>query len=117
MLNGLDFIMLHVPNLPEAKSFYMDKLGFDVEDENPVFVQFKRSGEGAILALQESEGAAPTQSVELWWLVDDVDAVYSNLSAQGVEIISKPEDKPFGRTLSIMDPAGHTVNMFKLAVR
>ena len=54
MILGLDFVMLHVPNLEQARSFYTEKMGFAIEDQQPGFVQFKQhEGMGAIFALQE----------------------------------------------------------------
>jgi uncharacterized glyoxalase superfamily protein PhnB len=41
-------------------------------------------------------------------IVEDVDAVYSELSARGVEVITGPSDRPWGmRTVTFADPAGH----------
>ena len=52
MLLGLNFVMLHVPDIEQARAFYTEKLGFVVEDQNPTFVQFKQNaGMGAIFAL------------------------------------------------------------------
>ena len=42
MLLGLNFVMLHVPDIQKARAFYTEKLGFVVEDEQPTFVQFKQ---------------------------------------------------------------------------
>ena len=35
MLLGLDFVMLHVPDLEQARAFYSEKLGFAVEGQQP----------------------------------------------------------------------------------
>ncbi len=43
MLQGLQFVMTHVPDLAAARDFYKDTLGFEVETEMPGFVQFKPS--------------------------------------------------------------------------
>lgn len=114
MILGLDFVLLHVPNLEQARTFYTEKIGFAVEDQQPGFVQFKQhEGIGAIFALQENAGATPHQGVELWWMVDNADATYATLISQDVEIVSQPSDEPFGRAFSIKDPAGNIVNMFQ----
>ena len=39
--------------------------------------------------------------------VDDVDAHYARAKAAGAEIVSEPEDKPYGRTYAARDPEGH----------
>ena len=114
MISGLDFVMLHVPNIDQARTFYTEKLGFVVEDQMPGFVQFKRNGEtSAIFALQEDKEVAPHSGVELWWIVDNADATYAALVSLGVEIVSRPADEPFGRAFVIKDPAGNEINMFQ----
>lgn len=116
MLLGLNFIMLHVPDVEQARAFYTEKLGLVVEDQQPDFVQFKQpKGNGATFALGKGEDAATLQGAELWWFVDDADKTYTSLVAQNVEIVNKPTDEPFGRTLAIKDPAGHTIHMLQLA--
>jgi len=114
MILGLDFVMLHVPNLEQARTFYTEKIGFAVDDQQPGFVQFKQyEGRGAIFALQEHAGAAPHKGVELWWIVDNADATYATLVSHDVEIVDQPSDQPFGRAFSIKDPAGNIINMFQ----
>lgn len=102
MLHGPSFIIMHVPDVERAKTFYADTLGFQVEDEHPGFVQFTNTG-GATFALGPEGAGDP---VELWWFVEDVDATYRDLAASGVEIISPPKDEPFGRRLAIGDGSG-----------
>ena len=114
MLLGLDFVMLHVPDLEQARAFYTEKLGFAVADQQPGFVQFKKPADmGAIFALQEQAGVAPHQGVELWWIVDNADATYATLVSRDVEIVSQPSEEPFGRAFTIKDPAGNHINMFQ----
>ncbi len=114
MLLGLDFVMLHVPDLEQARAFYTEKLGFAVEAQQPGFVQFKQhAGMGAIFALQEHTGVSPHQGVELWWVVDNADDTYAALVSHDVEIVSQPSDEPFGRAFTVKDPAGNLINMFQ----
>ncbi len=116
MLNGLNFIMLYVPDLTAALPFYTQKLGLEIDNQSPAFVQFKPSaGQGASLALAQKGSGQPMTNVELWWFVDNADATLAELIAQGVEVIDQPVDEPFGRTFSIKDPAGHTLYMLQLA--
>ena len=114
MLLGLDFVLLHVPDLEQARAFYTEKLGFAVEGQQPGFVQFKKhDGMGAIFALLEEAGVSSHKSVELWWLVDNADATYATLVSRDVEIVSQPSEEPFGRAFTIKDPACNHINMFQ----
>lgn len=112
MQDKLDFVLLSVRDVAAAHAFYTEKLGMQVEDENPGFVQFRADG-GAIFALLHGERPTPTATIELWWKVSDVDARYAALKGRGVEIVSAPEDRPFGRALSIKDPEGNVLNYFQ----
>jgi lactoylglutathione lyase len=114
MLLGLNFVLLHVPDIEQARAFYTEKLGFAVEDQQPGFVQFKQhAGMGAIFALQEHADVSPHEGVELWWMVDNADATYAALVSKDVQIVSQPSDEPFGRALISKDPAGNIINMFQ----
>ena len=113
MLQGLNIVLVHVPDVAQAKAFYTEKLGFTVENEVPGFVQFKQPGSGATYAVGQTPADA-AEDVELWWYVDDADATYAALRDRGVEIASPPKDQPFGRAFSIKDPAGTTLNMLQL---
>jgi predicted enzyme related to lactoylglutathione lyase len=112
MLGDLNFVILHVRDVAATRSFYTDALGLAVAAENPTFVQFQAAG-GATLALQHDEVAAPTDTIELWWQAQDVDALFAQLRERGVTIAQEPTDLPFGRTLSIKDPEGNVVSMYQ----
>lgn len=116
MLQGLNFILMHVPDVAAATPFYTEKLGFEIEGQAPDFVQFKQpAGSGATLAL--SKGATGGQGIELWWFVDNADSTYASLKQRGIEIADDLKDEPFGRTFSIKAPAGYTLYMLQLAQR
>ena len=115
MLEGLNFVVLHVPDLAQASTFYTEKLGFTVEAQQPGFVQFSQPGSGATLSIA-SPSDNPTyteQDVELWWYVDDADATCARLRDRGAEIVDPPHDEPFGRAFSVKDPAGHVLYMLQ----
>lgn len=48
--------------------------------------------------------------------VDDVDAAYSQLIAQGAVAVATPQDRPAwqARTAHIADPDGHVVELYKM---
>ncbi len=113
----LQFVMVHVPDVQKARTFYTEKMGFVVEDEQPDFVQFK-APQGATFAIAKG-AVTPTvegEGIELWWFVDDADATYAELAAKDVQVGRQPIDEPFGRTFSLKDPAGNTLYMLQLRV-
>jgi predicted enzyme related to lactoylglutathione lyase len=113
MAHALNFVILHVRDIAAARDFYKETLGLGLEGESPAFVQFEVPG-GATFALQKDEQSAPTANIELWWEVADVDAEHAALVKRGVEMVSGPQDQPFGRTLTFKDPEGNLVNLYRL---
>ena len=118
MLQGLNFVLLHVTDIEQATVFYTQKFGLEIEDRAPGFVQFKQPmGQGATFALSSEGDGSPVQNVELWWFVDDADATYADLVAKDVTVAQHLKDEPFGRTFAIKDPESNTVYVMKLASR
>lgn len=118
MLNGLNFVLAHVPSIEQVLPFYTEKLGFEIEDQLPGFVQFKRpNGEGATYALSEEGHVEPRSSVELWWFVEDAEATLAQLQQRAIPIVEGLTDQPFGRTITIQDPAGNKIYLLQMAQR
>ena len=113
MIQGLQFIMLHVTDVAEAATFYSEKLGLKIEDQNPGFVQFGSGpGGGAVLAIGVGE-SRPDPGTELWWFVDNADAACADLKAKGVKIVEEPKDEPFGRVFSFKAPGDYILYMLQ----
>ncbi len=113
MNSGLQFIVRHVANIDAARAFYTEKMGFEIAAEQPGFVQFKApDGAPFAVSLASADPVAAelpggqSESLELWWYVDDADAAYAELQAKDVEIVFPPKDLPFGRAFAIKDPTG-----------
>lgn len=116
-LGPLSFVFLLVPDMAEARTFYVETLGMEVETESPAFLQLAQpGGAGASLGIGVGAGlTAPHTAAleEIWWTVEDTDAVHALLVERGVRIVSAPKDQPFGRTCSFSDPAGNILNIFQ----
>ena len=116
MLQGLNFVLLHVTDIEKAIAFYTEKFGLVIEAQGPGFVQFKQPmGQGATFALSSEGDGSPVQNVELWWYVDDADAAHADLVAKNVPVAQPLKDEPFGRTFAIRDPFGNTIYLMRLA--
>lgn len=118
-LKRIDLVVLFVVDLPRAKTFYQDTLGFALKFEDGDSAYFEM--EGASLLLLTIAGAQdllspedvatrhPTKaSSQLVVFVEDVDAVHADLVAKGVEFIREPVDRAWGmRTAHFRDPDGN----------
>lgn len=119
MFKGLNFTLVHVASIAEVLPFYTEKLGFEIEVQGPDFVQFKQpNGQGAVYALSHDGPVTATAgSTELWWYVDDAEATQAKLRELDVPIVDALADQPFGRTLTIQDPAGNKLYLLQPARR
>jgi uncharacterized glyoxalase superfamily protein PhnB len=98
----------------ETLAFYRDVIGFPVvfADADMGWAQFDLGSAGIGLERCDPDdretanlvGRFVGTSVE----VDDIDAVFSELSSKGVEFIGPPEKQPWGATLAhFKDPDGN----------
>ena len=98
--------------------FINGKLGFKVAwNAAPDFAMI-RIGAGTIglLArhLAEKEGIADTdakqkRAIHVEFSTDDLDGLYEELKAKGIEFAEPPHDEPWERSMTAYDPDGYAV--------
>jgi predicted enzyme related to lactoylglutathione lyase len=110
MGNGLQFGMAvqYVPDVSEARQFYVDAMGLPVRREFPTYVEFDGF---AITSEQPMNGSA---GPELYWLVDDAHAAFERVSAKA-EVVMPVTQMPFGLLFAVKDPAGNPRYILQLA--
>lgn len=118
---NIGLVTLYVHDLQKSKDFYVNTLGLTIDESQtgPVFVML-RSTNGWAIALEDVKilppgQAKPAGSLEIGFEVADVDALYKQWEAQGIEMVSEPIDKPFCRSFLAKDPEGHYLTMYRLA--
>jgi lactoylglutathione lyase len=109
-------ITLYVPDLGEARKFYADAFGLDVQllgDDAAMlrfggtFVFLGRSA-AAAQPLPEVLDQAGKGAGQFAIIVDDVDAVVAEITGRGVRLITGPADRDWGmRTATFADPGGN----------
>lgn len=102
------FIVEYVKDMKTAKHFYTEVLGLEVQREHPTFVQF----ETFALATDEPMGGEAGQ--ELYWLVDDAESAFSELS-QKAEVTLPLKETLFGKVFGIRDPDGQPRYLLELS--
>ena len=119
MLNGIIATVVFVRDLDRCTAFYRDilKLPYKGSDANSsnfllqerYLILLSLSGAADLLASDPNEfkiDGAPR--VLLAAGVEDVDAVYETLKAEGVTFLRPPTDQPWGlRTAHFADPEGN----------
>ena len=117
---NLGYVILYVGDLEKARTFYADTLGLTVVDAHsgPNFVTLRSAG-GAMIGLQDkAAGQFPPKdehpgAMELSFEADDVDNVWRQWKAAGVEIVAEPMDMPFGRYFMAKDPEGFYLSVYR----
>ncbi|MBZ4035379.1 VOC family protein [Flavobacterium sp. 17A] len=110
-MRQLTFASLQVKDLEVSKVFYTEKLGFEIQNENPQACVFKYSQGEASFAIR-----TPLESLEnrelgvgaaLWFAVDEnVDQLKEKFIENGVTTTGPLIDTPFGRAFHVLDPDG-----------
>jgi predicted enzyme related to lactoylglutathione lyase len=107
------FALEYVSDIATAKRYYVEVLGLEVEREAPVFVQL-RDKAGASYAIASDESMSADRGLELYWLVEDAEAAFNELSGKA-EVSSPLKQMPFGKVFGIKDPAGQTQYLLEFA--
>jgi predicted enzyme related to lactoylglutathione lyase len=109
----LELVQVPVSDVDRAKTFYVDKVGFNADhdhqvDENMRFVQLTPPGSACSIAIGTGLGVemAPGSQKGLQLVVDDIEAAHAELSKNGVEV-SDVQDFPWGRFVFFSDPDGN----------
>ena len=108
---------LTVDDIQESLRWYRDVLGFEVvqtmEHEGELQAVMLRAGDAGLL-INQDDGAkgwdrTKGEGFSLHFITDqDVDQIAAGIRARGGELVSEPEDKPWGaRVFELRDPTGY----------
>jgi catechol 2,3-dioxygenase-like lactoylglutathione lyase family enzyme len=122
-MNRIEVISLFVEDLTAARHFYVDTLGLPVvfEDSASAVVKFENLMINLLQAAHAPELVEPLRVAPpeagsrfmLTILVEDVDAIFRQLSGRGVAFLNGPVDREWGRrTAAFADPSG---NLWEIA--
>ncbi|MGH2723643.1 MAG: VOC family protein [Actinomycetota bacterium] len=118
-MRTVDYVILYAADLGRSIAFYRDTLGLSFRFERNGYAEFD-AGPTRFALFERSRlpdliGQVPDPggpAGEVLFLVDDVDAEAERLRAEGVEILTGPVDRAWGhRTLHLLDPDGHVVEL------
>jgi catechol 2,3-dioxygenase-like lactoylglutathione lyase family enzyme len=95
-----------------AERFYRDVLGLDILMDHGWIATYGSTQTMTVQLSFASEGGSGTPVPDLSIEVDDVDAVFAHMKAQGFPIEYGPADEPWGvRRFYVRDPFGRLVNI------
>jgi lactoylglutathione lyase len=115
----VDYVILYVRDLDRSISFYRDVIGLPFKFTESGYAEFATEGtkfalydRAGLPALIGREGTDPEATMEVAFLVGDVDVEARRLTEAGVSVLSGPLDRPWGqRTFHLLDPDGHVVEL------
>jgi catechol 2,3-dioxygenase-like lactoylglutathione lyase family enzyme len=124
LVSYLDLVTVVVSDYDEAIDFFVDVLGFDLDEDEPsltsdgrpkrwVVVRPNGGATGLLLAKADSpaqQAAVGSQfagRVGLFPRVDDFDATRDRLLQAGVVFVSEPRDESYGKVAVFLDIAGN----------
>lgn len=94
-----------------ARQFWTGGLGFALREEGgdpPRFGIFRRDGATVFVDGWHGPEAEEGPAWRAYFHTDDVDALAAEVQAQGVTLLSGPEDKVYGmREITLRDPDGN----------
>lgn len=93
------FIVEYVKNIEEAKHFYNEVVGLQIQREHPTFVQFDN------FAIASDEPIIKNNNREIYWVVDNAQAEFNNLE-QKTEVTLPLKQMAFGKVFGIKGASG-----------
>lgn len=109
----LELVQVPVSDIDQAKSFYVDQVGFIADHDHQVsdelrFVQLTPPGSACSIALTSSVHQMKPGSIEgLQLVVDDAQAARQELAGRGVEV-GDVQVFPWGHFVFFQDPDGNS---------
>ena len=104
---------LSVPDIGEARDFYVDYLGLSDEGLNMGWVARFQSPDGrAVVQLVTRDATAPDDSMISVAVGDDVEEAYEEAKRRGFEIVYPLTTEPWGmRRFFVRAPDGNLINI------
>ncbi len=114
----LTFASLQVSNLEASKTFYTQKLGFEIDNSNPQACVFKYNQGQASFAirtpLEPIEGKELGAGVSLWFAGNkNVDELKEDFIAKGLTTVGPIMETPFGRAFHVKDLDGYKLTFLE----
>ena len=117
----LELVQVPVSNVDEAKTFYTEKIGFNLDHDHQVtedlrFVQLTPPGSACSIAIGTGLGDRPPGSAQLQLVVPDIHAARAELLERGLEV-GDVQDFPWGSFVFFEDPDGNAWSVQQIPPR
>jgi catechol 2,3-dioxygenase-like lactoylglutathione lyase family enzyme len=103
LLRRIDRVVLRVSGLPAAVKFYREVMGLHLVHQSSHFATLRAREDQSELVLHDD----PDQAAEaVYWLVDDVRAIYARRAELKLTFLSPPQQAARGFRAGVKDPFG-----------
>ncbi|WP_042474913.1 VOC family protein [Bacillus ndiopicus] len=119
---AMKYVILYVNDFEQTMHFYQNILGLPVKMQQGTYVEFDtgattlsintRQSVNEDIGLAVPEASLASQTFEIGFVVEDVQATIEALRTQGVNVVKEPVVKPWGQTVAyVADPDGHYIEI------
>jgi lactoylglutathione lyase len=122
--NKIDYVMITVSNMARSVAFYKDKLGIPMKFGTPEWTEFQTGnttlalhGGGSAKEPSADPNAHYAGTCSIGFNVDNLDLVYEQLQAKGVQFVMPPTARP-GESIKLavaVDPDGLAISFGEAA--
>ncbi len=125
MIDAVATLCVFVTDQDKAKAFYLDKLGFELRQDQPMgpdsrWVAVAPAGARTEIILYKMDQnwehyrQVMGKSQALTLNVTDMPALQADLKAKGVRITQEPDVQPWGTFMTILDPDDNALLLVEL---
>jgi len=107
--------LIATSKLDEVRAFYVDKLGFTVTFDAPMYLGV-RCGKNVELGFMRPDKCPAFEGggLSICLEVENVDAEHDRIRSLGIPVVQEPQDNPWGdRSFMVLDPVGIALYVFK----
>lgn len=112
MLKHPESVVLFVPDIDAAASWYAEIFGTRVQHENPKYAFIQAPG--VLIGFHPADAKCPggIGGTSVYWEVERLDAAINSLTDRGAKLFRGPGTTDFGATIALLvDPFGCTIGL------
>jgi predicted enzyme related to lactoylglutathione lyase len=112
MLKHVESVILFVPDVDAAASWYAEIFGTTVQHENPKYAFIQAPG--VLIGFHPADAKCPggIGGTSAYWEVERIDAAIESLTDRGAKLFRGPGTTDFGATVALLeDPFGCTIGL------
>jgi predicted enzyme related to lactoylglutathione lyase len=111
MIDSISAVWLPVTDMDTSISFYRDKLGLDVVEQEGGWTEVTAGDQ--VIGLNRGESPAGDGGAVIAFATTDIDGTVSELKERGVEFKGEISEHPWGKIAPFADPDGNILQVIE----